>query len=172
MLNVRHIYPHARTHAKHGSNEGERAKSKLWKREMNGKDNRGREATIVRNGEREWEMKTDGGWIERGQIGCRGVGSGTQQREGRMARGGGFEWFSCSGTVAEIGRSCPFFLTIACVVITRALLFRFVSFCLVPSRSLLFSPVPVATVDVWSGVRLFHWSRGSCGVRHRLSVFP
>jgi len=48
-------------------------------------------------------------WIEKGQTGCRGVGSGMRQREGRtMARGGGFEWFSCSGTVTEVGRSCPF----------------------------------------------------------------
>lgn len=74
-------------------------------------------------------MKTDGGWIERGQMGCRGVGSGTRQREGRTtARGGGFEWFSCSGTVAEIGRSCSFFRRFACVVVTRALLLRSVCF--------------------------------------------
>lgn len=29
---------------------------------------------MVRNGEREREMKTDSGWIERGQMGCSAVG--------------------------------------------------------------------------------------------------
>lgn len=97
---------------------------------------------MVRNGEREREMKTDGGWIERGQMGCRGVGSGTRQREGRRttARGGGFEWFSCSGTVTEIGRSYPFSWRFACRDHARVTpsfrLFRFVSFRLVSSPPL------------------------------------
>lgn len=91
-------------------------------------------------------MKTDGGWIERGQMGCRGVGSGTRQREGRTtARGGGFEWFSCSGTVAEIGRPCSFFRQFACVVVTRALLLR--SVCFVSSRFVSFHLVPSGRVS-------------------------
>lgn len=102
-------------------------------------------------------------------MGCRGVGSGTRQREGRTtARGGGFEWFSCSGTVAEIGRSCSFFRRFACVVVTRALLpsfrlFRFVSPRFVSSR-------PVGT-----GLVLLLSTGSSCHRRWRLtrrSVLP
>lgn len=101
-------------------------------------------------------------------MGCRGVGSGTRQREGRTtARGGGFEWFSCSGTVAEIGRSCSFFRRFRVCrgharVTPSFRLFRFVSLRFVSSR-------PVGT-----GLVLL-LSTGSCHRRWRLtrrSVLP
>lgn len=69
------------------------------------------------------ENEYRGDWIERkakrvvGSSGCRVVGvlgagrggkdEGKGGRTRREVEVGGFEWFSCSGTVAEIGCACP-----------------------------------------------------------------
>lgn len=85
-------------------------------------------------------MKADGDWIEREVkwvVGVSGAGRG-KEKGGRptTARGGGFECFSCSGTVVGIGRSCSFFLAICDIVVTSALLLR--SVCFVSSRFISF----------------------------------
>ena len=94
-------------------------------------------------------------WLDRERLNglsgycvCVGAGRG-KEKGGRptTARGGGFEWFSCSGTVAEIGRSCSFFLAICVYRGYKRITSSFRLFRLVSSRFVLFCPVSAFCVS-------------------------
>lgn len=162
------------------TSEGEKEQTVLasfdWEKEMDGKDTRGREATMARNGESETEKRKRIWWLDRERSnrlsGCR-ERDATKRREDDGERCGGFEWFSCSGTVTEVGRSCSFSWRLACRDHARVHSFvPFVSFRLISPRPVSFSPdrsSDFAAVGVWPNAQFFHWIARF--IRHCLSVF-